>query len=40
MKLTLKDLEKGFQIYLKNDEVKSRKDENESKKLMYSALYS
>jgi SpoVK/Ycf46/Vps4 family AAA+-type ATPase len=39
-KLILKDLEKGFQIYLKNDEVKSRKDENESKKLMYSALYS
>jgi SpoVK/Ycf46/Vps4 family AAA+-type ATPase len=39
-KLILKDLEKGFQIYLKNDEVKSRKDETESKKLMYSALYS
>ncbi len=38
-KLILKDLEKGFDIYLKNDEVKSRKDENESKKLMYNSLY-
>jgi SpoVK/Ycf46/Vps4 family AAA+-type ATPase len=39
-KLSLKDLEKGLEIYLKNDDVKSRKDELESKKLMYSALYS
>jgi SpoVK/Ycf46/Vps4 family AAA+-type ATPase len=39
-KLSLKDLEKGLKIYLKNDDVKSRKDELESKKLMYSALYS
>jgi SpoVK/Ycf46/Vps4 family AAA+-type ATPase len=38
-KLILKDLEKGFDIYLKNDEVKSRKDENESKKIMYNSLY-
>ena len=39
-KLVLKDLEKGFEIYLKNDDVKSRKDENESKKLLYNSLYS
>jgi AAA+ superfamily predicted ATPase len=26
MKITLKDLEKGFELYLKNDEVKKRKD--------------
>lgn len=39
-KLNLKDLEKGFEIYLKNEEVKSRKDENEIKKQIYNSLYS
>lgn len=39
-KLTLRDLEKGFEIYLKNEEVKSRKDENEIKKQLYNSLYS
>jgi len=39
-KLVLKDLEKGLEIYLKNNDVKSRKDEIESKKLIYSTLYS
>jgi hypothetical protein len=39
-KLNLKDLEKGFEIYLKNEEVKSRKDENEIKKHIYNSLYS
>jgi SpoVK/Ycf46/Vps4 family AAA+-type ATPase len=38
-KLVLKDLEKGFEIYLKNDEVKERKNENDSKKMMYNSLY-
>ena len=39
-KLNLKDLEKGFEIYLKNEEVKSRKEENEIKKQLYNSLYS
>ena len=39
-KITLKDLEKGFEIYLKNDDVKNRKDEQEFKKQLYSTLYS
>jgi SpoVK/Ycf46/Vps4 family AAA+-type ATPase len=39
-KLNLKDLEKGFEIYLKNEEVKSRNEENEIKKQLYNSLYS
>lgn len=39
-KLNLKDLEKGFEIYIKNEEVKYRKDENEIKKQIYNSLYS
>lgn len=39
-KLVLKDLEKGFEIYIKNDDVKSRKDENEIRKQLYNSLYS
>jgi SpoVK/Ycf46/Vps4 family AAA+-type ATPase len=39
-KLVLKDLDKGLEIYLKNDDVKSRKDEIESKKQLYNSLYS
>jgi SpoVK/Ycf46/Vps4 family AAA+-type ATPase len=38
--LVLKDLEKGFEIYLKNDDVKGRKDENEFRKQLYNSLYS
>ena len=39
-KITLKDLDKGFEIYLKNDDVKNRKDEQELKKQLYNSLYS
>ncbi len=39
-KITLKDLDKGFEIYLKNDDVKNRKDEQDFKKQLYSTLYS
>ena len=39
-KLVLKDLEKGFEIYIKNEEIKTRKDEIESKKQLYNSLYS
>jgi hypothetical protein len=38
-KITLKDLDKGFEIYLKNEEVKSRKDDMEMKKQLYNTLY-
>ena len=34
-KLTMKDLEKGFEIYLKNEEVKSRKESAEMKTKLY-----
>jgi SpoVK/Ycf46/Vps4 family AAA+-type ATPase len=39
-KLILKDLDKGFEIYLKNDDVKNRKDDVEMKKYLYNTLYS
>ena len=35
----LKDLEKGFENYLKNDDVKNRKDAENLKKQIYSSLY-
>jgi SpoVK/Ycf46/Vps4 family AAA+-type ATPase len=38
-KITLKDLEKGFENYLKNDDVKSRKDSENLKKQIYNSLY-
>jgi AAA+ superfamily predicted ATPase len=37
-KLTMKDLEKGFELYLKNDEVKKRK-ENESMRNAIKTMY-
>ena len=39
-KITLKDLEKGFELYLKNDDVNSRKEAENLKKQIYSSLYS
>jgi SpoVK/Ycf46/Vps4 family AAA+-type ATPase len=39
-KISLKDLDKGFEIYIKNDDVKNRKDEQEFKKNLYNTLYS
>jgi SpoVK/Ycf46/Vps4 family AAA+-type ATPase len=38
-RINLKDLDKGFEIYLKNEEVKNRKDEIETKKQLYNTLY-
>jgi SpoVK/Ycf46/Vps4 family AAA+-type ATPase len=38
-KITLKDLEKGFELYLKNDDLKSRKEAEILKKQIYSSLY-
>jgi SpoVK/Ycf46/Vps4 family AAA+-type ATPase len=37
-KITMKDLEKGFELYLKNDEVKKRK-ENESMRNIIKTMY-
>lgn len=39
-KLTLKDLDKGFEIYLKNDDIKSKKEEEERKRYLYNTMYS
>ena len=39
-KITIKDLEKGFEIYLKNDDIKNRKDKEYIKKQLYHSLYS
>ena len=39
-KITLKDLEKGFEMYLKNDDIKNRKDTENMKKMLYSSIYS
>ena len=39
-KITIKDLEKGFEMYLKNDDIKNRKDSEYIKKQLYSSLYS
>jgi SpoVK/Ycf46/Vps4 family AAA+-type ATPase len=38
-RLTLKDLEKGFEIYLKNDEIKNKRDEEALKRQLYSSIY-
>ena len=38
-KLILKDLDKGFEIYLKNNDAKNRRDEAEMKRYLYNTLY-
>jgi SpoVK/Ycf46/Vps4 family AAA+-type ATPase len=39
-KIILKDLDRGFEIFLKNEDVKNRRDEREQKRYMYNTLYS
>ena len=39
-KIVLKDLENGFKMYLKNDDVKNRKSDLETKKYLYNTIYS
>ena len=39
-KITLKDLEKGFELYLKNDDIKNRKNNDYMKKQIYNSIYS
>ena len=38
--ITIEDLEKGFEIYLKNDDIKKKKEEEDLKKQIYYTLYS
>jgi hypothetical protein len=39
-KINQKDLDKGLEMYLKNEDVKNRKDKLEMEKYLYSTLYS
>jgi SpoVK/Ycf46/Vps4 family AAA+-type ATPase len=39
-KITLKDLDRGLEVFLKNEDVKNRRDERELKRYMYNTLYS
>jgi len=39
-KITLKDLDKGLEIFLRNDDVKNRKNDKEMKRYLYNTLYS
>ena len=39
-RINLKDLDKGLEIFLKNDDIKNRKNEKEMKQYMYNTLYS
>jgi AAA+ superfamily predicted ATPase len=40
-KINLKDLEKGFELYLKNNQdIKNKKEEEETKKYIYNTIYS
>ena len=39
-KITLRDLEKGFELYLKNDDIKNRKNNDYIKKQIYNSIYS
>jgi hypothetical protein len=39
-RLNTVDLDKGLELYLKNDDIKSRKEEHEFKRNLYNTLYS
>lgn len=39
-KISIKDLDKGLEIFLRNDDIKNRKDEKEFKRYIYNTLYS
>jgi SpoVK/Ycf46/Vps4 family AAA+-type ATPase len=39
-KIILRDLEKGFELYLKNDDIKNRKNNDYMKKQIYNSIYS
>jgi len=38
-KINIKDLDKGFEMYLKNNDAKNKIDEENTKKQIYSSLY-
>jgi SpoVK/Ycf46/Vps4 family AAA+-type ATPase len=39
-KITLKDLDNGFEVYLRNDNIKNSKEEEERRRYLYSTFYS
>jgi SpoVK/Ycf46/Vps4 family AAA+-type ATPase len=39
-KIILKDLDKGLEIFLRNDDIKKRKEEKDMKRYLYNTLYS
>jgi SpoVK/Ycf46/Vps4 family AAA+-type ATPase len=39
-KITLKDLDKGLEVFLQNDDIKNRRNEKEMKKYLYNSIYS
>jgi hypothetical protein len=39
-RLNTVDLDKGLELYLKNDDIKTRKEEDEFKRNLYNTLYS
>ena len=39
-KITLSDLDKGFEMYLSNDDIKNKKEVEHFKKQLYSSIYS
>ncbi len=38
-RLNVKDLDKGFEIYLKNDDIKNKREREELKRQLYSSIY-
>jgi SpoVK/Ycf46/Vps4 family AAA+-type ATPase len=38
-RLSVKDLDKGFEIYLRNDEIKNKREEEALKRQLYSSIY-
>ena len=38
--ITLKDLDKGYDMYIKNNDVKLKKEEQERQRYIYNTLYS
>ena len=39
-KINLKDLDKGYEIYIKNDDIKNKKEQVEFKRYLNNTLYS
>ena len=39
-RLIIKDLDKGFDIYLMNEDIKNKKEEEDRQRYLYNTLYS